>query len=173
MTQPKPPIKPVGCAIPSRPKSAGLTGPRWAPFAMCVLLLAQYALGIAVNLFVTLPRQDHGATLVGAIERAVSNGPVALAIHACLGLALIVTALAIAVGAAISRRAGFLALALVGLAALAGAAYNGTRFVGTGENGASFGMAMAWAGAMLCYLSMLLLVGRETGLPEIDTEGRD
>ena len=53
---------------------------------MCVLLLVQYGLGIGVNLFVTMPGRDHGAGL-GA---AIANGPVAVSIHAVLGLALIV-----------------------------------------------------------------------------------
>ena len=46
------------------------------------------------------------------------------------------------------------------MAALTSAAINGTRFVGTGQNGASMAMAMAWAVALLCYLSMLFIAGR-------------
>jgi hypothetical protein len=106
---------------------------------MCALLLVQYGLGIGVNLFVTLPGRDHGAGL-GA---AIANGPVAVFIHAVLGLALIVVALATAVRAALSS-----------------AAINGIRFVGTGQNGASMAMALGWAVALLCYLSIMYIASR-------------
>lgn len=52
------------------------------------------------------------------------------------------------------------ALGVVGFLALMGAAFNGARSVGTGQNGASFAMAAAWAAALLCYLSILFLAAR-------------
>lgn len=85
-----------------------------------------------------MPGRDHGAGL-GA---AIANGPVAVSIHAVLGLALIVVALATAVRAALIRHGGVIALAVVGLAALTSAAINGIRFVGTGQSGASMAMAL-------------------------------
>jgi len=133
---------------------------RRASFAMSIVLLVQYGLGIGVNLFVTVPRQDQGAGAGAAIARAVSNGPLALAVHAVLGMALIVIALAIAVRAAGARLGGIVALGVVGLLALGSAAFNGARFVGTGQNSASFTMAIAWAVALLCYLSILFITGR-------------
>jgi hypothetical protein len=141
---------------PVRTRAASMPGIGRQSFAMCVLLLVQYGLGIGVNLFVTLPGQDHRAGL-GA---AITNGPVAVSIHAVLGLALIVIALATAVRAAVIRHGGIITLAVAGLAALASAAINGTRFVGTGQNGASMAMAMAWAAALLCYLSIMYIAGR-------------
>lgn len=139
-------------------RTARPSGLRRTSFTMAILLLVQYGLGIGVNLFVTLPRQDHGAGLGSAIIRAISDGPLAVALHASLGLALIVVGLAIAIQAAAARLSRILGLAVLGLLALAGAAYNGSRFVSTGQNGASFGMALAWAVALLCYLCILYLV---------------
>jgi hypothetical protein len=112
---------------------------------------------MAVNLFVTLPRQDHGAGL----DAAIGNGPATVSIHAVLGLALTVVALAVAIHAAIIRHGGITALAVIGLIALGSAVFNGTRFASTGQNSASISMAMAWAVAMLCYLSILFVAGRE------------
>ena len=146
----------IRTAPPARSPAAGLPGIRRESFAMAVLLLMQYGLGIGVNLFVTLPAKDHGAGLGGAI----ANGPVAVSIHAVLGLTLIAIALLLIVRAAVSRHGGVIALAVLGMAALTSAAINGTRFVGTGQNGASMAMAMAWAVALLCYLSMLFIAGR-------------
>jgi hypothetical protein len=141
---------------PARSRAASMPGIRRQSFAMCVLLLVQYGLGIGVNLFVSLPSQDHGAGLGGAI----ANGPVALSIHAVLGLALIVIALATAVRAAVVRHGSIIALAVAGLVALTSSAINGTRFVGTGQNGASMAMALAWAVALLCYLSIMFIADR-------------
>ncbi len=133
---------------------------RRASFAMCVLLVAQYAVGMAVNLFVTLPRRDHRTGVASAIGRALSNGPGAVALHAGLGLALMVAALSVAVLGTATRRWGLTALAFAGLLSMASAAYNGARFVSTGQNNASFSMAMAWAAGMLAYMSILFLAGR-------------
>jgi hypothetical protein len=108
-------------------------------------------------LFVTLPRQDHG----GGLGAALANGPAAVSIHIVLGLALIVTAPAIAVQAIMARRGGIIALAVLGVAGLTSAAINGSRFVGSGQNADSMGMALGWAVAMLCYLSILFITGRE------------
>jgi len=135
---------------------------RRASFAMSIVLLVQYGLGIGVNLFVTVPHQDQGAGVGEAIARAVSNGPLALAVHAVLGLTLIAIALAIAIRAVAAHHGGIVALGVVGLLALGGAAFNGARFVGTGHNSASFSMAIAWAVALLCYLSILFTAGRHT-----------
>jgi hypothetical protein len=130
---------------------------RRASFSICLVLLIQYSLGIAVNLFVTLPRQDHGAGPAAAIAKAITDGPLAIAIHAGLGLAIILMALAIAIRAVTTRRGGIIALAATGLLSLSSAAYNGARFVGTGQNSASFSMAIAWAAALTAYLCILFV----------------
>ena len=136
----------TGAAPPVRTRAESLPGIHRQAFAMAVLLLVQYGLGIGVNLFVTLPRQDHGAGLGGAI----SNGPAAVSIHAVLGLALIVTALGLAIRVAATRRGGLIALAILGMAGLTSAAINGTRFAGSGQNGDSMAMAWPWPGRWPC-----------------------
>ncbi len=130
--------------LPAGTRAASMAGIRRQSFAMCVLLLVQYGLGIDVNLFVTLPGRDHGAGL-GA---AIANGPVAVSIHAVLGLALIVVALSTAVRAALIRHGGVIALAVAGLAALTSAAINGIRFVGTARTGPPW--PWRWGGRWPC-----------------------
>ncbi len=49
---------------------------------MTVALLVQYALGMVVNLDVTVPARDQGGGVFVAIGRAFANGPAGLAIHA-------------------------------------------------------------------------------------------
>jgi hypothetical protein len=148
----------------SRRASRGGKRLQVAGFIMCILLLVQYLLGIEVNLFAKLPRQDNGSTVGTAVARAVANGPAELAIHAALGMFLILTAAFLLVGAAMAKKKGIIALSAVGLAAILAAAYNGAHFVGTGQNSASAGMADSWAVALLCYLTTVYLLGRQ-GLP--------
>jgi hypothetical protein len=142
-------------APPARRTAGGLPAIRRGAFAMAVLLLVQYVIGMGVNLFVTLPRQDQNAGL----GRIIANGPAAVTIHALLGMALIVIAPAVIGLAAAVRRGGLLALSIVGLLALGSAAFNGLSFARTGQNSASYSMGLAWAVAVLCYLTMLFRTG--------------
>ena len=84
----------------------------------------------------------------------------AVSVHAVLGLALIVIALSTAVRAGVIRHGGIIALAVAGLVALTSAAIDGTRFAGTGKNGASVAMALAVVVGLLCYLSIMYIAGR-------------
>jgi hypothetical protein len=141
---------------------------RRASLVMCLVLLAQYLLGIGVNLFVpNLPKQDHGASGGVAFVRAVANGPVGLSIHAALGLVLIVVGVGLAVRAGATRRWGLLTLAIVGFLSIAAAAVSGARFVGTGSNGASMGMATSSASAFATYLVMMFLTLRNVSEPHL------
>jgi hypothetical protein len=65
------------------------SGLRRASFTAFVLLVAQFALGIYVNLYVTVPSADHGH----GFGQAITNGPAGLTVHIVLGLLLIVAAL--------------------------------------------------------------------------------
>jgi hypothetical protein len=53
--------------------------------------ILQYALGIGVNLYVSVPAADRGAGLATAVGRSLANGPVALSVHSALGLLLVIT----------------------------------------------------------------------------------
>lgn len=145
-------------------RTAAVTSPRLArlrraSLAALVMLIIEFALGIGVNLYVELPGGDQGAGVFAAIGRALSDGPAAVAVHAAVGLLLIAAAIGLVVQAVICRVAPVIALSAVGLLAVLGAATSGARFVGTGQDGASLGMALATALAMLCYAVSLFLLG--------------
>jgi hypothetical protein len=127
-----------------------LSALRRASLGALVMLIVQFGLGIGVNLFVTLPAK-------GSAGDAFSNGPV-LALHAVVGLLLIVTAIALLVRAIIARHRPVIAAAAVGLLAIATAAAQGFSFVHEGTNAASLAMALATGVAMLCYAVALYLV---------------
>ncbi len=108
-----------------------------------VLLIVQFAVGMGVNLYVTLPK--HRSFLPTVFGSAM------LAAHAIVALLLLGAAIG-ALVRAIRRRAA-IAFTAVGLAAVLSAAIAGASFVGSAANAASLAMALATAVAMFCYLA--------------------
>jgi hypothetical protein len=116
-----------------------------------------------------LPQADQGATVLTGVVRAITNGPVGLALHAILGLILVVTAAtAIVRTVRVGRRVLLQVIAVVGLASILLAGLNGARFVGNGDNGESLIMALATAVAIFCYALILFVTGP---LPERSQRG--
>ena len=136
-------------------------------FAACLLLLVQYLLGMAVNIYVVLPASHPGASASNYFSGAASglawlipDGPVWAGIHAAFGLALVLAAFAAI--ALTWRQPSRLARALSVLGALAivGAAFNGISFVNYGHAFSSMIMAGLWALALTCYLTGMYLAAR-------------
>lgn len=111
-----------------------------------VMLILQFALGMGVNLYIS-PKK-------GGVGEAFSNGPL-LAIHAVLGLLLIIAAIGQLVLAIRARHTAIIVASAVGLIAIAAAASSGAGFLSDHTEGESLGMALATAVAMLCYVVCL------------------
>jgi hypothetical protein len=125
----------------------------------CVLLFAQYLLGMAVNVFVVIPAQHPGASAGDYFSGAASglgwvigSGPGWAAAHAAFGLALVVAGIAAVV---LARGHGRMAvgLSLAGVLSIIGAAFNGVSFVNYGHAFSSMIMAALWALALACYIA--------------------
>jgi hypothetical protein len=134
---------------------------RRAALAMLVLL-CQFALGIATNLYVTVPSRHPGAKpgnyLSGSIASlgwAVGHGGLLLAAHTLLGMALVIAALAALVAAVRLGDAGPIAAAGAGAAFVIGAGFNGASFLDFAENANSLVMALLFALAVLSYVIVL------------------
>ena len=132
---------------------------------MTVALLVQYALGMVVNLYVTVPARDQGGGVLVAIGRAFANGPVSLAIHAGLGLLILAGTISLVVRSVLSRRRPLIWLSAVTLLAVLGAAFNGAAFVNSGTDGASLGMALLTGVALLCLAVTLYLTAAPSAAP--------
>jgi hypothetical protein len=117
------------------------------------MLILQFALGIGVNLYIS-PKK-------GGVGEAFSNGPL-LAIHAVLGLLLIIAAIGQLVLAIRARHTGIIAASAIGLIAIAAAASSGAGFLSDQAEGESLGMALATAVAMLCYVVCLRIEGERS-----------
>jgi len=133
-----------------------------------VPIVRRITLGMVVNLDVTVPARDQGGGVFVAIGRAFANGPAGLAIHAGLGLLLIVGAIQLVVRSAVARHRPLIWLSSVSLLAILGAALNGAAFVNSGSNGSSLGMAMLTGVALLCMTISLYVLG---GAPRPEDRG--
>jgi hypothetical protein len=129
-------------------------------FGVLAMLIVQFAIGMVVNLYATIPAKDKGSGIFGAIGKALTNGPASLATHAGLALLIVLAAIALVVRSIVTRHAASIVLSAIGLAAIVAAAVNGARFVADGgPANASLAMALSTAVAMLCYSTGLLLLG--------------
>jgi hypothetical protein len=134
--------------------TAGLARLRRGSLAVLVLLVVDYAIGMYVNLYVTVPGADHG----GSLGNAISNGPASLSVHAVIGLLLGLGALGVAAQSILVRHWGLIAASVIGLLAMIFASVAGTGFTSTGADSASMAMSVLTGIAMLCYAANLYLL---------------
>jgi hypothetical protein len=132
-------------------RRAGAGGLRRVCLATLIMLVAQYGVGIYLNLYVPIPASDAHAGFVQEIKTA----PPALTVHALLGLALIGTAIVLLAKAVRIRDRVITVLAIAGLGAIGAAFAAGEMFVRDGASGPSFTMAMLTGLALLCYVAAL------------------
>jgi hypothetical protein len=138
-----------------------------------VLLLVQFLLGMAVNLFVTIPTNHPGSQppeyfggVVQSVTWAVLQGPLPLVLHAAFGLVLVVGA------AAVVARAGPLggrmlrSTTILGFLTVLAAGLNGGSFLNYNQDFSSMIMASLFAVAVACYVLALYALGiREVATP--------
>jgi heme A synthase len=127
---------------------------RMASFGALTMLILQFVLGAAYSLYGTAPTATKP---VGAFSSPL------LAIHVILGILIFIAAAVLVFRAAQAKARPVLITSIVGLIAVLGAAASGSSFIGAGDNGASLGMALATAVAMLCYAGNLVILGKPRG----------
>jgi hypothetical protein len=110
-----------------------------------IVLIVQFALGISVNLYVTLPAAGHPGH-----SSWFGNGAL-LALHAALGMFLVLAAIFVLVRAVMARNAALIVTSAAGLVAIGVAFFFGASFTDKLTNGYSLGMAIAFAAALACY----------------------
>jgi hypothetical protein len=123
-------------------RQAGL---RRAYLAILIALIIQFALGISVNLYVTLPTAGHPGH-----SSWFGNGPL-LALHAALGMFLTLAALFVLIRAIMARNTVPIVTSAAGLVAIGVAFFFGASFTDKLTNGYSLGMAISFAAALACY----------------------
>ena len=122
------------------------------------LLLAQFLIGMLVNLYVRIPQvhpgskgSDYFLRLLQGVPWAVIHGQLPLQVHAALGLLLVVGALVMVVLAVISHRRAWVIASILGAMGVIGAGFNGGSFLIYGHDFSSMLMALGFAVAMGSY----------------------
>jgi hypothetical protein len=128
-----------------------------ASLVLLILLIAQFALGISVNLYVTLPKAGQAGH-----ASWFSNGTL-LGLHAALGMLLILAALFVLIRAIMARNATMIVTSAAGLVAIGLAFYFGASFADKLTNGYSLGMAISFAAALACYTIGLFAASASRG----------
>lgn len=136
-----------------------------------VMLIAQFLLGMAVNLFVKIPDQHPGANppeyfsgVAQSVTWAILHGNLLLAIHAGFGLVLVIAAVGTLVQAIGNRRRGIVVSAVFGFIGVLGAGFNGGSFLNYHQDFSSMLMATGFAIAVVAY-SVGLYLANETAVP--------
>ncbi len=121
-----------------------------------LVVLVQVGTGVAVNLYVTIPVRHPGAHpanyfsgSVHSVAWAIAHGAPALAVHASLGLAIVVMAITVAARAVkvASRAVSFWSILAGGL--VIGAGFNGASFLDFNNNISSLIMALLALGGAI------------------------
>ncbi len=132
---------------------------RLAIIGVLALLLVQYAVGMVVNLYVTIPARHPGAGassyVSGSLHSlgwAIAHAPIALAAHTLLGLLLAIATLAVL---ALSRQAERRTTVLAALGALftIAAGFNGASFLDYNHKISSLIMSLLFALAVVSYIA--------------------
>jgi hypothetical protein len=132
---------------------------RRANLAILIVLTVQFALGIGVNLYVTLPAAGHPGH-----SSWFGNGPL-LALHAAFGMILVLSAIFVLVRAIMARTVTLIVTSSAGLVAIGVAFFFGASFTEKLTNGYSLGMAIAFAAALACYAIGLYAVSTRRSGP--------
>jgi hypothetical protein len=134
-----------------------------------VFLVIQFLLGMAVNLFVTIPTNHPGANppeyfggVVQSVTWAILHGHVLLIIHASLGLLLVLNALGLLIAAIRTRSRDLITVTSFGLFGVLAAGFNGGSFLNYNQDFSSMLMATFFAVALISYSVGLFVTGRST-----------
>jgi heme A synthase len=127
---------------------------RMASFGALTMLVLQFILGTAYNLYGTVPSASKS---IGMFSSPL------LAVHVVLGILIILAAAVLVFRAIQAKVSPVTATSVIGLLAVLGAFGAGSAFTNNGNNGASFGMALAAGIAMACYAVNLVILGKPRG----------
>jgi hypothetical protein len=137
--------------LPERVSPRDVARLRAASFGALTTVIIESVLGTAYNLYGTAPTSKKSIGMF-------SSGPV-LALHAVVAILLLISAIVLLVRAVLARHGAVIITSAIGLLAIAAAAGAGVGFTKSGANGASMGMDIAAAVALLCYAINLFILG--------------
>jgi hypothetical protein len=141
----------------TRKRQSRQAGLRRASLGILIALIVQFALGISVNLYVTLPKAGRPGH-----SDWFGNGPL-LAMHAALGMFLTLAAVFVLVRAIMAGNRTLIVTSSAGFVAIGLAFFFGASFTEKLTNGYSLGMAISFAAALACYTIGLFVASAPRG----------
>lgn len=158
-------VRPMPASVASSVDSLREMRLRRATLALIILLLAQFALGIAANLYATVPAHHPGAHTVNfftgslnSIRWALGHTAPVLAAHTALGLLIVLAAIGLLVQAVYLSHRRTLVAAALGMLLVIGAGFNGASFLDFGNDVNSLIMSLLFALATACYVAILYIM---------------
>jgi hypothetical protein len=132
---------------------------------LLVLFLAQFFIGMALNLLNTLPTNVFpavGGSFLDGISYALTGGNLLMVSHFIVDLALIAVRV-VNLALVIHKTNAYKALSLISFVSVLSAFVNGARFVASNFaiNGISYGMAGGFILAFALYFAMAVLMYRD------------
>jgi hypothetical protein len=132
-----------------------------------LMLIAQFMLGMAVNLFVVIPKDHPGSNppeyfsgVAQSVAWALLHGHVLLILHAALGLVLVFASIGTLAQAIRTRTRNLIVTAAVGAFGVIAAGFNGGSYLNYHEDFSSMIMATGFAVAMVAYVTGLYFLSR-------------
>lgn len=129
-----------------------------------LLLVVQTAIGMVVNLYVTVPAHHPGAEpstyFAGSwhsVVWALGHGSTALSVHAGLGLGAVVFAVGAVIPAIRAPRRSVAVWTVLAAFLIIGAGFNGASFLDFNDNTSSLIMSLLALGAIASYTIALFL----------------
>ena len=147
--------------------SAQVAANRQSSLIAVLMLVAQFLLGMAVNLFVVIPKDHPGSNppeyfsgVAQSVAWALLHGHILLILHAGLGLVLVFAAVGTLVQAIGTRTRGLIVTASIGAFGVIGAGFNGGSYLNYHEDFSSMIMATGFAVAVVAYVTGLYFLSR-------------
>jgi hypothetical protein len=129
-----------------------------------VMLVIQFMLGMAVNLFVTITTNHPGANpseyfsgVAQSVTWAILHGHILVALHAGFGLILVIAAVGTLVQAIRAGGRGIVLSSVFGFIGVLGAGFNGGSYLNYHEDVSSLLMATGFAVAVVAYSAGLYI----------------
>jgi hypothetical protein len=119
-----------------------------------IMLIIEFILGIAYNLYGTAPTASKSIGLF--------SSPL-LALHVIVAILLVIAAVGQLIRAIGTRHRLTVWMSAIGLVAILAAGFAGTGFAGNGAAGASLGMALAFAVALAAYVVLVFALPSGAG----------
>jgi hypothetical protein len=132
-----------------RTKQERLVRLRGASLGVVVMLIIQFIPGMIYNLYGTAPTSAKPIGLFSSPS---------IALHVIVGILLGLAAIAQLVRAIGARHSLTIWLSALGLVFIIVAGFAGLGFSGSGANGASLGMSLAFAAALACYVALVVVL---------------